>query len=226
MFEREQKNKYGIENQNYMTRIHEKKVNKISEWNLLHDIIDPPKFIKKLNCHYSSIIHGYMNTRRGKEKLKNFQIPLESGCSSAILMGRIVEKLRLEKDAVMQWHIQDGNVSTNLKVKVYFSLPALSATNIVTWKCHVDESTKGRYNMILGRDILTELLLSLEFSEHVIEYDNETLKGSTIPMIYLGTYEFKDLNTGKLYLKNCLLTLTLKKYMSQNMNVPPLKNYV
>ena len=75
-----------------MTRIHDKEVNKISEYNLLHDIINPPKQNKDLNNHYSTILHGCMNNRRGREKLKNFRIILDSGCISTILMGRLVEK--------------------------------------------------------------------------------------------------------------------------------------
>ena len=74
-----------------MTRIHDKEVNKIPEYNLLRDIINPPKRDKILNSHYSPIIHGCMNTRHGRAKFKNFQILLESGCSSNILMVRLVE---------------------------------------------------------------------------------------------------------------------------------------
>ena len=70
-------------------------------------------------------------------------------------MGRLAEKTCLEKYAMMQWHTQDGNITTNIKVKVDFTLPALSATNVVMWKCCVDDSAKGRYNMILGRDLFT-----------------------------------------------------------------------
>ena len=55
----------------------------------------------------------------------------------------------------MQWHKQDDNITTNIKVKIYFNLPKLSATTIVTWNFHVDESAKGRYVMILGIYILT-----------------------------------------------------------------------
>ena len=55
----------------------------------------------------------------------------------------------------MHWHTKDGNITTNLKVKMDFALPALSATNVVTWKFHVDDSAKVRYNMILGRYLLT-----------------------------------------------------------------------
>ena len=72
-----------------------------------------------------------------------------------ILMRRLVEKTYPEKDVVVQWQTQARNITTNFKVKVNFTLPALSVMNVMTWKCHVDESSKGRYDMILCRDILT-----------------------------------------------------------------------
>ena len=98
----------------------------------------------------------------------------------------------------MQWHTQAGNIATNLKVEVYFNLPVLSAANHVTWKCHVDDSAKGRYDMILGRDILIELRSNLRFSDHIIKADYGPFKGSKIPMVDLGKCEFKDLNIGKI----------------------------
>ena len=47
-FERKVKNAYEIEKITDMTRIHDDKVNKISEWNWLLDKIDPTKRTKKL----------------------------------------------------------------------------------------------------------------------------------------------------------------------------------
>ena len=70
-------------------------------------------------------------------------------------MVSLVGKLHPEKYAVMRWHTQDGNITTNQKVKVDFTLPVLIATNVVTWKCHVYESAKGIYDMILGQNLLT-----------------------------------------------------------------------
>ena len=113
-------------------------------------------------------------------------------------MGRLVVKLHPEKYYVMEWHTQARNITTNLNIKVYFTLLAISSMNVVTWKCHVDESAKGRYYMIVGWDILTELGLNLKISEHVIKEDDGHFKGSTTPMVYLGTYIFKDLNTEKI----------------------------
>ena len=55
----------------------------------------------------------------------------------------------------MKCHTQVDNITTNIKVQVDFTLTALSATNFVTWKCHVDDSAKGRYDNIFEQYLLT-----------------------------------------------------------------------
>ena len=105
-----------------------------------------------------------------------------------IVMGIIITKINPKEDAVIQWHTQVGGITTNLKFELDFTLPELSETKTVRWKCYVDDSTKGRYNMILGRYILNTLVLNLKLSDHVIESDDGTLKGSTAHMVDLGTY--------------------------------------
>ena len=96
-----------------------------------------------------------MNTRKGKVKFKNFRILLDSEFSSKIVLGRLVKKTAPEKYSRMQCHTQAGDITNNLKVKVDFTLPTLSVTNVVTWKCHVDEYSRGGYDIIIGQDILT-----------------------------------------------------------------------
>ena len=51
-------------------------------------------------------------------------------------------------------HTQDEKITTNIKATVYLTSPTLSTTNVVAWNFHVDDSDKGRYNMILSRDLL------------------------------------------------------------------------
>ena len=51
-------------------------------------------------------------------------------------------KLKTKEYAVMQWHMQVGNITTNLKVIIDFTLPEFSAMEIVTWEYHVHESDK------------------------------------------------------------------------------------
>ena len=89
-----------------------------------------------------------------------------------ILMKRLFEKLNPEKDAMMQWHMQAVNTTTNIKVKMYFTIPALSSMNVVIWKCQVDEYANGIYDMILGRYLLTELVLNLKLTENFIKADD------------------------------------------------------
>ena len=64
----------------------------------------------------------------------------------------------------MQWNTQAVNITTYLKVKIYFTLPELRATKIMTWNCHLDESDKGRCDIIFGRYPLTSLGLNLKLS--------------------------------------------------------------
>ena len=49
----------------------------------------------------------------------------------------------------------------NIKVKIDLTSPELSVEKIVTWNYHMYDSTNGRYDMILGRYILTYLGLNL-----------------------------------------------------------------
>ena len=93
------KNKYNINQYNNAIINHAlyeiipqkiNKVNKIAECNLLHNIINPLKRTKILNIRYSPILHGWMNTIKGRGRFKNFLILLESGFSSTIIIRRIV----------------------------------------------------------------------------------------------------------------------------------------
>ena len=102
-----------------MNCMHKDKVNKILEWNLLHDILKPSKNNKNINIHYSPILHGCMNTRNGREKINIFWVLLDSGCSSTILMISLIEKLNPKKNDVTQRHMQAVNVITNLKIKFF-----------------------------------------------------------------------------------------------------------
>ena len=67
----------------------------------------------------------------------------------------------------------------------------------MTWNCHIDDSAKGRYDMILGRDLLIYLGLNITFYDHIIEADDGPFKEYTTTMVDLGSYEFKYFITGK-----------------------------
>ena len=51
-----------------MIHIHDKEVNNIAEFNLLHDITNPTKRAKNINSYYYPILHECLNTRKGRAK--------------------------------------------------------------------------------------------------------------------------------------------------------------
>ena len=91
------------------------------------------------------------------------------------------------------WETQYGKFATSKKVNVDFCLPEFSAKKIGTWKFHVDESTNGTYNMILGRDLRTALELDLKFSEKAIIGREGPYKGCSTPMVDVSNYDFRSI---------------------------------
>ena len=55
---------------NYINSIHDNKIDNISERNVLHGKTNYSKCTKYINIHYSPILHGCMNKRRGGAKYK------------------------------------------------------------------------------------------------------------------------------------------------------------
>ena len=77
---------------------------------------------------------------------------------------------------------------TSKKVNVEFCSPEFSATKIVMRTCHVDDSAKGRYNMILGRNLLTTLGLDIKFSDRVIVGVERLYEGCSVSMVDVSNY--------------------------------------
>ena len=61
------------------------------------------------------------------------------------------------------------------------------------WKFHVDESTNGRYGMILDRDLLIPLGLNFKFSRNVIIGGEGPHEGCLAPMVDVSNYDFMSI---------------------------------
>ena len=65
---------------------------------------------------------------------------------------------------------------------------------IVTHKYHVDDSTKYRHAMILGRYLLKALGIYITFSNHIVSEGDGTYIIYMAPMVDLNNFNFKLLN--------------------------------
>ena len=75
------------------------------------------------------------------------------------------------------WETQARKFTISKKVNVYFCLPEFCATKIFPFKCQVDNKTNIKYDMILGRDLLTALRMDLKFSETLLLVMRSHMKG-------------------------------------------------
>ena len=117
-----------------------------------------------------------MNLTRGKPKPQNIRILLDSGSSATVMCQWLVKRLKVRKTVETQWKTMAGTVSTAGTAKVELSLPEFYEDKLLEWKVHLTPKL-GNYDMIIGRDLLTELGIDIHFSTHTCTWGN-----STIPM--------------------------------------------
>ena len=80
-------------------------------------------------------------------------------------------------------------------------------------KCnfHVDESSQVKCDMNLGIDLIKALVLNIKFTENIIKADGVPLKGSTEPMVDLGTYELKGFKYRGYYYRRIVYEYLLRR---------------
>ena len=57
-------------------------------------------------------------------------------------MRKLTSYLKITKGSAIQWKIQEGNLTTNDKVRVNLCLTEFITTKIMTWECHVENILK------------------------------------------------------------------------------------
>ena len=121
------------------------------------------------------ILYGRLRTEIKSPNPKTIKILLDSGASASIIKYNNVEKLRLKQQQnPLKWKTAAGELSTNYKVAIEFSLPELHESRMVQWTVHVAK-TCGNYDLILGRDIMRELGLTFSFLNCTITWDENSI---------------------------------------------------
>ena len=66
------------------------------ECNVLSSFLNPTKHTKSKTSHYEPIIQVCMKNRGGSAEFKDFQVLLESGSISTIVIGKLISKLKIK----------------------------------------------------------------------------------------------------------------------------------
>ena len=76
------------------------------------------------------------------------------------------------------WTTKAGTFTTTWKAQLKFLLPEFNQSKIISWACHMDDTTmaiNSQYDMILGRDLLDTLGIIINFNDHTMTWDEATI---------------------------------------------------
>ena len=121
----------------------------------------------------SPILKGLLQIKLGTPKAKLIRILCDTGASTSIMEEELAKKLRVKTDSSMTWETGNGTMQTSKKCKVHFQLPEISPTMGIVTDVHLTKSLLSKYYIIIGRDLMRELKIKLDFEHDEIECGNE-----------------------------------------------------
>ena len=126
----------------------------------------------RLNTELVPVVFGILKDKPGKvSSAPVIKILLDSGASSTLIIERFVQNLKLKKNTkTTKCRTTAGVFETNKLVDLQFILPELYEGRTICATAHITKQL-GQYDMILGRDILRELGIVIDFKEETIIWD-------------------------------------------------------
>jgi gag-polyprotein putative aspartyl protease len=97
---------------------------------------------------------------------------LDTGASATLIAEKFTKKLKLRsKKSNQVWTTPAGTLQTTAMCRSQFSMPELHDNRVIEWEFHVTK-TMGAYDMILGRDLLTDLGIDVKCSNMTVSWDH------------------------------------------------------
>ena len=114
----------------------------------------------------------------GKAKPVTLKCLLDTGASGSLVKQEHAKKLRVKKlgGAKTIWTTPAGELGTSTKCQGTFIIPEFHDDRVIQWDLHVTKNL-GAYDMIIGRDILSDLGFKFDFTTMSVEWD-----GISVPM--------------------------------------------
>ena len=122
-----------------------------------------------------------VSLRKGKKNKKIFlqdrKVLLDSGSSHSMCSTRCAQGQSTWSENKNSFSTGGGLLKTTHEAKVAFSLSEFSNSKIIEWKFSLAERKDLGYDMIIGRDLLGQLGIVIDYKNHIIDWE-----GIKIPM--------------------------------------------
>ena len=117
------------------------------------------------------VVKGILKYSNEDRIVRNINILLDSGASRSVINEKFVQQSKCTSNETVYWNTIAGSFETKKKAEISFQLPSLHEKRIITSVVHVSPELVT-YDMILGRDLLQELGIVLNFKEQIITWDD------------------------------------------------------
>jgi hypothetical protein len=146
----------------------DKYINQAVYSTLRRHLISPPTKRQRTSVELVPIVFGLLHTIDCATPLK---ILLDSGASSTLIKASKTQSLKKHKTDSVKWTTSSGSFRTNQRVEVNIALPELSNNRTICAQVHVTPKLND-FDMIIGRDLLSEIGITLNFKENSIQWDD------------------------------------------------------
>jgi len=123
--------------------------------------------------------------KRHRDK-KTYRALFDPGASNSLIGSRFAKgdakMLPVKKRNVIQWKTPNGVFTTKNRVSIPFYLSEFSTSKKITWIFNVASHDIG-YDMIIGRDLLLELGIIIDFAKKTMSWDETTIEMPTVAEI-------------------------------------------
>jgi Retroviral aspartyl protease len=116
------------------------------------------------------IVFGILKTRQENQPVATIKILLDSGASSTLIRENWAKNLSTIQSIPTNWTTTAGTFKTTEQVQAQLILPELHEGKTICCNAHV-ANTLGIYDLIIGRDLLSELGFMLNFKTQTVEWD-------------------------------------------------------
>ena len=172
---------------------------------------------KRKTEHLSPIVFIRFNTRNGKPKPVMLKALIDSGGSESLLNKKFAKNLRKKTIAQKQWTTVAGNMNTSQTAKSQFTLPELHDDRLIEWEFNLVESL-GIYDMIIGRDLLQALGLSINFNDLTLQWDDAIIPMKDTSCTINNSYYIKEEGTTVDDATECIKKILDAKYEKANLH--------
>jgi hypothetical protein len=104
----------------------------------------------------------------------------DTGASSNIILEAYTSApfIKTDDSNTTTWSTIGGKFTTTKTGFVTFSLPEFNLKKQISWEFHVDDRSESSstYDMIMGRDLLGELGIIMNFNDHTVTWNADTIQ--------------------------------------------------